>query len=215
MAGASVRMIMGRPLPTIAKALTYTSADTVNKLFDTKNNNNTFTVFIMGGDDSTVSSRHKEVKKKKRKRTRQASSSSSCSSTERRQKKAKKKEKKKSKKKAKKKKSKDDIIDTSQVERLKKSLVAEKPAAKSDSSSASGGNRRSMVPMTKAEWDEKQSVVRRVYDEDTGRTRLVKGDGEILEEIVSESRHKDINRTATRGDGLSFQASLSSQLLRR
>lgn len=33
-----------------------------------------------------------------------------------------------------------------------------------------------------------------MYDPDTGRHRLVKGSGEILEEIVSYSRHKDINR---------------------
>ena len=44
-----------------------------------------------------------------------------------------------------------------------------------------------------------------MYDEDTGRTRLVKGDGEILEECVSASRHKEINKQATEGDGQSFQ----------
>ena len=41
-----------------------------------------------------------------------------------------------------------------------------------------------------------QNVIRKVYDPDTGRHRLVKGSGEILEEIVSYSRHKDINRDA-------------------
>ena len=30
-----------------------------------------------------------------------------------------------------------------------------------------------------------QSVVRREFDEDTGRVRLIKGDGEVLEECVS------------------------------
>ena len=39
-----------------------------------------------------------------------------------------------------------------------------------------------------------QNVIRKVYDPDTGRHRLVKGSGEILEEIVSYNRHKDINR---------------------
>ena len=39
-----------------------------------------------------------------------------------------------------------------------------------------------------------QNVIRKVYDPDTGRHRLVKGSGEILEEIVSYSRHKDIDR---------------------
>ena len=42
--------------------------------------------------------------------------------------------------------------------------------------------------------------------------RLVRGDGEIMEEIVSEARHKEINRTATAGDGASFQANLSNKL---
>ena len=43
--------------------------------------------------------------------------------------------------------------------------------------------------------------------------RLVRGDGEILEEIVSESRHKEINRIATAGDGASFQANLATKNL--
>ena len=77
-------------------------------------------------------------------------------------------------------------------------------------------NARRMVPMTKEEWEKQQvsrhllrfssgtdlihgfnssqNVIRKVYDPDTGRHRLVKGSGEILEEIVSYSRHKDINR---------------------
>ena len=42
--------------------------------------------------------------------------------------------------------------------------------------------------------------------------RLVRGDGEILEEIVSETRHKEINRTATKGDGASFQANLNAKM---
>ena len=35
--------------------------------------------------------------------------------------------------------------------------------------------------------------------------RLIKGDGEILEEIVSRERHREINRQATLGDGVYFQ----------
>lgn len=61
-----------------------------------------------------------------------------------------------------------------------------------------------MRPMTKEEWEKKQSVIRRVYDPETGRDRLVKGDGEILEEIVSYQRHKEINKQATQGDGLYY-----------
>jgi len=65
-----------------------------------------------------------------------------------------------------------------------------------------------MRPMTQAEWEAKQSVVRRVFDEETGRSRLVKGDGEILEEIVSRERHLAINKLATKDDGAAFQARL-------
>ncbi|XP_013188134.1 ADP-ribosylation factor-like protein 6-interacting protein 4 [Amyelois transitella] len=65
---------------------------------------------------------------------------------------------------------------------------------------------KAMAPMTKEEWEKKQSVVRRVLDEDTGRYRLIKGDGEVLEEIVSRDRHKQINRQATQADGEFFQS---------
>lgn len=35
--------------------------------------------------------------------------------------------------------------------------------------------------------------------------RLIRGDGEILEEIVSKQQHELINRQATIGDGTYFQ----------
>ncbi|XP_051975102.1 ADP-ribosylation factor-like protein 6-interacting protein 4 isoform X2 [Xyrauchen texanus] len=63
-------------------------------------------------------------------------------------------------------------------------------------------------PMTKEEYEARQSVIRRVYDSETGRTRLIRGDGEILEEIVSQERHKEINKQATKGDGDAFQKRL-------
>ena len=71
--------------------------------------------------------------------------------------------------------------------------------------------------MTKEEWEKQQSIVRRVYDPDTGRHRcfhiqpciefcqcfmcaacfrLVKGDGEIVEEIVSREQQRNINRVS-------------------
>ncbi|RMC05749.1 hypothetical protein DUI87_17292 [Hirundo rustica rustica] len=56
---------------------------------------------------------------------------------------------------------------------------------------------QAMKPMTKEEWDARQSVIRRVVDPETGRTRLIKGDGEVLEEIVSKERHKEINKVNT------------------
>ncbi|XP_053557757.1 ADP-ribosylation factor-like protein 6-interacting protein 4 [Bombina bombina] len=64
---------------------------------------------------------------------------------------------------------------------------------------------QAMKPMTKEEWDARQSVVRRVLDPETGRIRLIKGDGEVLEEIVSKERHKEINKHATQNDGFTFQ----------
>ena len=65
-----------------------------------------------------------------------------------------------------------------------------------------------MAPMTQAEYEQQQSIVRRVVDPETGRSRLVKGDGEIMEEIVSRDRHKQINNLATQNDGISFQKSI-------
>ncbi|OCU02032.1 ADP-ribosylation factor-like protein 6-interacting protein 4 [Xenopus laevis] len=64
---------------------------------------------------------------------------------------------------------------------------------------------QAMKPMTKEEWDAQQSVIRKVVDPETGRIRLIKGDGEVLEEIVSKDRHKEINKHATQKDGLEFQ----------
>lgn len=39
----------------------------------------------------------------------------------------------------------------------------------------------------------------------TQMLRLIKGDGEILEEMVSKDQHRRINREATDGDGRFFQ----------
>ncbi|KAL5493600.1 hypothetical protein EMCRGX_G014804 [Ephydatia muelleri] len=71
---------------------------------------------------------------------------------------------------------------------------------------------RSFVPMTKEQFEKQQSVVTRVYDPDTGRHRLVKGTGEIIEEIVSKERQKQINKQATRNEGVSFQAGMAKLL---
>lgn len=61
------------------------------------------------------------------------------------------------------------------------------------------------APETREEYEKRQSVIRRVIDPETGRTRLIKGDGEILEEIVSRDRHQDINKLATQTDGQVYQ----------
>uniref|UniRef100_A0A8D8M554 ADP-ribosylation factor-like protein 6-interacting protein 4 n=1 Tax=Cacopsylla melanoneura TaxID=428564 RepID=A0A8D8M554_9HEMI len=71
---------------------------------------------------------------------------------------------------------------------------------------------KAMAPMSREEWAKKQNEIRRVYDQETGRYRLIKGDGEVLEEIVSKSRHREINKQATQGDGNYFQTTLTSQL---
>lgn len=61
------------------------------------------------------------------------------------------------------------------------------------------------APETKEEYEKRQSVIRRVVDPESGRTRLIKGDGEILEEIVTKERHKEINKLATKTDGEVYQ----------
>uniref|UniRef100_A0A182YM44 ADP-ribosylation factor-like protein 6-interacting protein 4 n=1 Tax=Anopheles stephensi TaxID=30069 RepID=A0A182YM44_ANOST len=66
-------------------------------------------------------------------------------------------------------------------------------------------NRKAMAPETREEYEARQSILRRVVDPETGRTRLIKGDGEIIEECVTRDRHKEINRQATAGDGAEFQ----------
>lgn len=67
--------------------------------------------------------------------------------------------------------------------------------------------RRVMVPMTKEQYEAEQSKVRQVYDPESGRYRLVRGSGEIIESIVSREDHLRINQQATRGDGASFSRS--------
>ncbi|KAH8326526.1 hypothetical protein KR067_009776 [Drosophila pandora] len=62
-------------------------------------------------------------------------------------------------------------------------------------------NSKSHAPETPEEYQRRQSQIRREVDPVTGRTRLIKGDSEVLEEIVSKERHTEINKKATRGDG--------------
>jgi len=62
-------------------------------------------------------------------------------------------------------------------------------------------NSKSHAPETPEEYEKRQSQIRREKDPVTGRIRLIKGDGEILEEIVSRKHHLEINKSATKGDG--------------
>jgi hypothetical protein len=63
---------------------------------------------------------------------------------------------------------------------------------------------RPMVPMTKEQYEAKRAEIREEYDPESGRYRLVRGTGEVLERIVSRDQHVAINRQATRGDGDRF-----------
>jgi hypothetical protein len=58
--------------------------------------------------------------------------------------------------------------------------------------------------MTREQHEIQRAQVREVWDGTSGRMRLVRGDGEILERIVPRSVHSLINRGATAGDGRYF-----------
>jgi hypothetical protein len=56
-------------------------------------------------------------------------------------------------------------------------------------------------PMTKEMYEREANKVRQVFDPNTGRVRLVKGTGEILEQMVSKAEQKRIRELSTRWDG--------------
>ncbi len=47
-----------------------------------------------------------------------------------------------------------------------------------------------------------------MFDAETQRWRLIKGTGEVLEEIVSKQRHEAINKASTAGDGAAYARAL-------
>ena len=63
---------------------------------------------------------------------------------------------------------------------------------------------RMMIPMTQQEYEKQKSIIRQVYDVESGCYRSVRGTGEIIESIVTKEQHERINRIATAGDGSSF-----------
>ena len=65
-----------------------------------------------------------------------------------------------------------------------------------------------MVPMSREQYEAQQSQIREVYDPESGRYRLVRGTGEIIERIVSRADHASINKQATQEDGSSFARSV-------
>lgn len=58
--------------------------------------------------------------------------------------------------------------------------------------------------MTQAQYLSLQSQIREVIDPHTGRTRYVRGTGEIIERIVSRQTHSQLNKCATMGDGSGY-----------
>ncbi len=59
-------------------------------------------------------------------------------------------------------------------------------------------------PMTHSQYLNLQSQIREVIDPHTGRTRYVRGTGEIIERIVSRQEHSQLNKMATLGDGSGY-----------
>ncbi|KAJ8660732.1 hypothetical protein O0I10_003375 [Lichtheimia ornata] len=101
--------------------------------------------------------------------------------------------------------------DLEELKRLAK-LYNKKEEKKHDDASTtvskthSGGKQRApMIPQTKEDYEKQRSVIRHEYDPETGRMRLVRGSGEILESLVSRDQHRQINKTATMTDGMTFQ----------
>jgi Nuclear RNA-splicing-associated protein len=96
----------------------------------------------------------------------------------------------------------------------KAAVVPKEPAAAAAAAAATGtatgtaatspNKPRNMAPMSQHEYDALQSQVRQVYDPESGRYRMIRGTGEVIECIVSRSEHEAINRQATRGDGSSY-----------
>lgn len=79
------------------------------------------------------------------------------------------------------------------------------PAALAQDSTTTAAKRAMMAPMSREQYERIQSQVHEVYDEASGRVRLIKGTGEVIERIVSRAEHAHINQLATRADGAFFQ----------
>lgn len=72
-----------------------------------------------------------------------------------------------------------------------------------------------MVPMSREQYEAQQSQIREVFDPESGRWRLVRGTGEIIERIVSRTDHAAINQRATQDDGSSFARSVYQAAAKR
>lgn len=70
-------------------------------------------------------------------------------------------------------------------------------------------------PMTQAQYLQLQTQIREVVDPATGRVRLVRGTGEIVERIVSKIEHQHLNALATRRDGDGYTKEVARQAMHR
>lgn len=93
-------------------------------------------------------------------------------------------------------------------------MVMEVKETPRQSSTEPKAKSRNMAPMTFEQHQALQSQVREVYDPESGRMRLVRGTGEIIERIVSRADHHTINRQATTGDGAFFARNVASRAAR-
>lgn len=101
---------------------------------------------------------------------------------------------------------------------MKKESGDKKPAAtepKQPETAEQTTEAKGKGPMTQAQYLQLQSQVREVVDPATGRIRLVRGTGEIIERIVSRNEHQNLNAQATRGDGDGFAKEVARQAMRK
>ena len=69
--------------------------------------------------------------------------------------------------------------------------------------------------MTQQQYLELQKQVKEVFDPQTGRTRLVRGTGEIIERLVSRDEHSRLNKSATLGDGSGYAQDIMKAAMRK
>jgi len=74
---------------------------------------------------------------------------------------------------------------------------------------------KQMIPMTQEQYKAQQAIIREVYDPESGRMRLVRGTGEIIERIVRKEDHLRINQIATRTDSWSYTRSMMNHIHKR
>ena len=68
-------------------------------------------------------------------------------------------------------------------------------------------------PMTQEQYLQLQSQIREVVDPATGKVRLVRGTGEVIERIVSRHEHQHLNALATKCDGDGYAKDISRQAM--